>query len=115
MEDTQMTKYVKPVIIGNEELAEGIYAASGEVTCESKYMNGEFAEPQRVWNTTMKEFYGCQGCHGYTGTGNCGLKTHYIESGYASSYEGDRGCLKPTWEQRGYTDVTIVDGTTFFN
>ncbi len=126
-----MSTYKKPIVLVNEELSEGVYAASGipgvetETTvpttnsnpgCDSKYMNGVFAAPNYGWEVTMKEHYGCLGCPAYSfaNGGECGLLNHYIDSGIAGSYDTDAGNRMPEWERKGYTDATIVDETTHY-
>ena len=133
--------YEKPVVLANDELAEGIYAASGEVVdntppdvdttpsepaegnsassdngpkCDSIYMKGVWQDQNRTtWapgeTKSYKEQFGCLGCRAYTADG-CGLLTHYVESGYASSYDDDNGNRKPGWEKKGYgPDDPITD------
>ena len=54
-------------------------------------------------------FPGCLGCPAYTATA-CGLETHYVDSGYAGSYNTDNGNRKPSWEKKGYgPDDTVTD------
>lgn len=69
-----MEMYKKPIIVSYEELAEGIYAASGNVVggdaennedkkgCQSKYMNGEFKVGNWSYGDTYKNRYGCLNC-----------------------------------------------------
>lgn len=113
-----MSTYTKPVVLTNEELAEGVYAASGSSTpgCDSKYMQGVFVAPSYGWENTMKEHYGCLGCpaYSYENGGECGLLNHYVDSGLAGSYDTDAGNRMPEWERMGYTDTTIVDETTHY-
>ena len=40
-----MTNYESPVMIRTEELAEGVYLASGGIKCDSVYMNGVWQAP----------------------------------------------------------------------
>lgn len=123
-----MNQYQKPIVMVNDELAEGVYAASGSnvggasnstsddnggVKCDSIYMKGVWQKPDySPWgNTTRgyKQNFGCNGCPANTDNG-CGLQTHYVDSGYASSYETDNGKRKPTWEKKGYKpDDTVTD------
>ena len=36
--------------------------------------------------------------------------THYVDSGYAGSYDTDNGNRKPSWEKKGYgPDDTVTD------
>ncbi|MBQ9141645.1 MAG: hypothetical protein IJX63_07615 [Lachnospiraceae bacterium] len=111
-----MMKYEKPIIQINSETAEGVYAASGsyvtygEYGCNSKYMQGEFHSPNYEWYITMLEHYGCSGCPAYTYPGGeCGLKTHFTEAGYAQSYDANAGKYKPAWELHGQLPDEIVD------
>ena len=113
-----MQEYAKPIVLENEELAEGVYAASGSVVsgdsgpkCDSVYMNGKYQEPDRSeWaggTRGYKQQFGCLGCPAFTGTA-CGLTTHYPDSGYADSYKVDDGNRMPSWEAKGYTPNEIV-------
>lgn len=99
-----MKKYEKPVITVIEDLAEGVYAASGDYSsgaakCDSIYMKGVW-EKGDYSSKNVKANLGCNGCPAYTGSG-CGLTSHYVESGYASSYDVDNGNRKPSWESSG--------------
>ena len=100
-----MKNYERPVMIRTEELAEGVYLASGGIKCDSVYMNG-------VWNGTTrgyKQQFGCLGCPANTASG-CGLLSHYVDSGYAGSYDVDNGNRKPSWEKKGYgPDDAVTD------
>ena len=40
-----MKNYERPVMIRTEELAEGVYLASGGIKCDSVYMNGVWQAP----------------------------------------------------------------------
>lgn len=135
-----MKSYEKPVILANEELAEGVYAASGAVDegfnepagsesvesssettdnnvtdngpkCDSKYMNGEWQAPDYSdWaggTRGYKQQFACLGCPANTDNG-CGLLTHYVDSGNASSYDVDDGNRKPSWEKKGYGPDDVV-------
>lgn len=106
-----MTNYEKPVVLANEDVAEGVYAASGSVAsgggpkCDSIYMKGVWQAPDYSdWageTRGYKQQFACLGCPANTGNG-CGLQTHYIESGQAASYDVDDGNRKPSWEKKGY-------------
>ena len=112
-----MINYEKPVVLISEELAEGVYAASGAVEgnsnaangglkCDSVYMMGVWQDQNHeTWapgeTKSYKEQFGCLGCPANTANG-CGLLNHYVDSGYASSYETDNGNRKPSWEKKGY-------------
>lgn len=115
-----MDKYVKPEVLANEELTEGVYAASGASSsgesgpkCDSAYMNGVFQSPDYSdWAGSTrgyKQQFGCLGCPAYTyAGGQCGLLTHYVESGNASSYDADNGNRMPSWERKGYGPDDVV-------
>lgn len=119
-----MKTYEKPIAILNEGVAEGVYAASGATNegnnsndggpkCDSKYMNGVWQAPDYSdWaggTRGYKQQFGCIGCPANTANG-CGLQTHYVESGNASSYDVDNGNRKPSWEKKGYgPDDTVSD------
>lgn len=149
-----MKSYERPVVLANEELAEGVYAASGAVDeepyepsvpqsseapgdentesqetgstdngagntdvtdngpkCDSKYMQGVWQAPDYSnWNggtRGYKQQFACLGCPANTDNG-CGLQTHYVESGNASSYDVDNGNRKPSWEKKGYGPDDVV-------
>jgi hypothetical protein len=104
------------MILANEGLAEGVYAASGDtasvIKCDSKYMNGIW-QHQKGGNSEdgYKSVYGCLGCPAYTETA-CGLVTHYEASGNAESYNNDNGKRKPAWEWLGYKPDEYVTNWT---
>lgn len=143
-----MKNYEKPVVLANEELAEGVYAASGEPDmdsndntgiestesssenndtdsgettenavadngpkCDSKYMQGVWQAPDYSgWDggtRGYKQQFACLGCPANTDNG-CGLQTHYVESGNASSYDVDNGNRMPSWEKKGYGPDDVV-------
>lgn len=110
-----MNNYEKPIVVKNEEIAEGVYAASGNGTpgCDSRYMNGVYVYPSYGWDNPMKEHYGCLGCPAYRATG-CGLLVDQAYLDGALSYDTDNGKRKPNWESMGYTDTTIVNDQTHF-
>jgi len=107
-----MKNYEKPLILGNEELAEGIYTASGDAAaendttgaarpgCDSKYMAGVYQHYQGGWDNTAKEHYGCIGCPAYRENG-CGLQVDQAYLDGATSYNVDNGNRMPEWERRG--------------
>ena len=110
-----MKNYEKPQLIENFETSEGIYMASGDTTggvkCDSIYMKGVWQAPDYSdWaggTRGYKQQFGCLGCPAYTGSA-CGLQTHYVDSGNASSYDVDNGKRKPSWEQKGYGPDDVV-------
>jgi hypothetical protein len=113
-----MKDYEKPKIEVCQTGSEGVYAASGETTagvkCDSIYMNGVWqkqnSSPWPAGETlSYKQQFGCLGCPANTDNG-CGLQTHYVDSGYAGSYETDNGNRKPSWEKKGYgPDDPVTD------
>ena len=100
--------YEKPIIIVNNECAEGVYAASGVKSngpwwCDSEYMKGNFQPWQGGNNTTVKEYYGCTGCRSFWGN-QCGAAAGVIA-------ESDEGFRKPEWEQKGCEPNQVIDDT----
>ena len=76
-------------------------------------MNGVWQAPvYSDWNGTTrgyKQQFGCLGCPANTASG-CGLLSHYVDSGYAGSYDVDNGNRKPSWEKKGYgPDDAVTD------
>lgn len=131
-EEMRKMKYEKPMMMLNDSQAENVYLASGMVAevetttvapiieepttvytgpkCDSIYMKGEWQKATYDWsngNPGYKKNYGCMGCPAYTETA-CGLKTHYVNSGNASSYDVDNGTRKPTWEKEGHGPMDPV-------
>ena len=52
-----MKNYERPVMIRTEELAEGVYLASGGIKCDSVYMNGVWQAPDYSdWNGTTRGY-----------------------------------------------------------
>ncbi|MCM1215774.1 MAG: hypothetical protein NC331_03010 [Lachnospiraceae bacterium] len=114
-----MSSYEKPIVLANEELAEGVYAASGAVIsnsdgsngrpgCDSKYMAGIYQHYQGGWNNTVKEHYGCIGCPAYREEG-CGLQIDQAYLDGATSYDVDNGKRMPTWESEGFAEDHMVN------
>ena len=115
--------YTKPEAVVLDELSENVYAASGAAPvsnssdngpkCDSIYMKGEWQAPDYSdWagqTRGYKQQFGCLGCPANTANG-CGLLTHYVDSGYAESYNVDDGNRKPSWEKKGYgPDEGVTD------
>lgn len=98
----KMTDYVRPMVVVNEELAEGVYAASGDETgertttlsCQSTYMQGSYMKGDNK-ASTYKEKFGCKGCNAYTGNG-CKL-----QSG-KDNVDPD-AIFMPAWEEQGHS------------
>ena len=113
-----MKSYERPMILAKDGLAEGVYMASGASSnngpgCDSVYMQGVWQGPDYSdWKGTTRGYrqqFGCLGCPAYTGTA-CGLTTHYVDSGNASSYDVDNGNRMPSWERKGYgPDDPVTD------
>lgn len=118
----ELFMYEKPIVLPAEDIAEGVYMASGatsvagngELKCDSIYMKGiwqgQDTSPWAQGETRgYKQVFGCLGCPAHTANG-CGLQTHYVDSDFASSYEADNGNRKPTWERKGYgPDDAVTD------
>jgi hypothetical protein len=86
-----MKNYVKPEIIVVDNLAEGIYASSGNTgnCCDSIYMNGVFVVgTQSPIVDGYKVGKGCEGCP--ANHGKC--KVDQV------NYDGD---FRPSWEVSG--------------
>jgi hypothetical protein len=110
--------YEKPVILVNEDISEGVFAASGQgeaaaenggsegigdrPRCDSKYMGGVFHAPK--WNGTNNlESYGCNGCPANRGDQRCALTDPELEDPSRwDSYRADDGQRMPRWEMLGY-------------
>jgi len=103
-----MKNYEKPVVMVNEELAEGVYAASGDKAanvnaetsgpkykCESIYMNGVYQ--QGTWNPIedgYKKGRGCEGCPAQNGN-SC----RFVTAPEQMNWDGD---FRPSWEVAGH-------------
>ena len=104
-----MEQYKKPVVLMNEELAEGVYAASGTVSpeatqtpeptptpdkpvCDSIWMKGNYVQPDfSDWaNGTNINGRGCEGCPACWSDGKC----------HVESYPPEEDC-RPSWEVQG--------------
>ena len=105
--------YEKPIVIPAEDVAEGVYMASGAADavgnagsggpkCDSIYMKGVWQAPDySPGEKSYKERFGCMNCVAYRYNG-CGLQLDYVDSNYAGSYDVDDGNRKPGWEKKGY-------------
>ena len=108
-----MKNYERPVMIRTEELLRGVYLASGGIKCDSVYhercvAGADYSIGMAPHADTSKQF-GCLGCPANTASG-CGLLSHYVDSGYAGSYDVDNGNRKPSWEKKGYgPDDAVTD------
>lgn len=99
-----MKQYAKPVVLEMDELAEGVYAASGshEAKCDSKYMDGNYHAQDYSGANGYGNLVtlGCTGCPAFRANG-CGLQVDaaYLEG--ATSYGTDDGNRMPEWERQG--------------
>ncbi|MFA9462724.1 MAG: hypothetical protein ACERKN_00370 [Velocimicrobium sp.] len=92
-----MKNYEKPMVLTNEEMSEGIYAASGDTTptdtgykCKSIYMNGVYLLGTYSPITDgYKIGRGCEGCP--ANWGKCAISE--------VNYDND---FRPTWEISGH-------------
>ena len=108
-----MKNYERPVMIMIAEKTGCAIVLIGGIKCDSVYMNGVWQAPDYSdWNGTTrgyKQQFGCLGCPANTASG-CGLLSHYVDSGYAGSYDVDNGNRKPSWEKKGYgPDDAVTD------
>lgn len=108
-----MNNYEKPVVLKLDEVAEGVYAASGaaasdqqgEIVCQSVYIQGVWHRPNTYTPGRDQEEVitrrGCEGCSADDGDG-CKIKKGKIDD------LNKDGVFKPTWEQEGMGPNTIV-------
>ena len=86
--------YEKPIITLQNDLAEGVYAASGDnlPVCQSQYMMGVYHNPtSNTYGATISRIdRGCEGCPAAQG-GECRRDL----GPFGNS-------LMPTWERNGY-------------
>lgn len=101
--------YEKPIITLQNDLAEGVYTASGDsyytgptttgadgntVGCQSQYMKGIQQTPHHHYDGDLSQYQmidrGCEGCPADQYT-FCAL-----------NLVSSSNVLKPTWEQRGF-------------
>lgn len=89
-----MLSYEKPVVILTNDMAEGIYAASGDnqLGCDSVYMKGVWhkSDYSDSVNGTNIDGRGCEGCPANWSDGSC----------HAAGYKASEDC-RPTWEKQG--------------
>ncbi len=90
-----MERYEKPIVLMNEDISEGIYAASGsgskESKCDSKYFKGTWH--QMIYTTNpISSDRGCEGCYGNWNDGSC----------HVQNYERkEKDQFMPSWEKAG--------------
>lgn len=107
-----MNKYEKPNVIENDDLYEGVYAASGADTnsshCESKYMNGVYQKGNYTTGSTIKDYFGCSGCA--ADWSRCAINDPNF------TYSANKGDCAPDWElgtggfRKGHTASDIYNG-----
>lgn len=89
-----MKHYEKPDILRVDNLNEGVYLASGNPVCGSKYLMGNWIKPWGTSNGTIKQVRGCEGCSADDGN-KC-----KIAVGDTSQLNAN-GDFRPTWERDG--------------
>ena len=90
-----MKHYEKPDILRVDNLAEGVYLASGGLpVCGSVYLRGVWHKPTYS-GTDMLVFRGCEGCSADDGDGCKILKGKYDQL-------NPNGDFRPEWERRNY-------------
>lgn len=116
-----MDIYEKPIVLLNEELAEGVYAASGGAvedassnngpSCDSKYVNGVWHKDTYDGKTYLSHL-GCNGCPAFRWNG-CGLLIDEAYLNGAKSYDADNGKRMPGWEAKGHQAEEKIDWSTY--
>ena len=82
-----MKNYVKPVVLANEELAEGVYAASGDCYTVSGYIH---QKPELGRNTFVAHF---DGVHSAADGHHSGAQTLIITFNQPVTYKSSNGTL----------------------
>lgn len=101
--------YQKPVIITQDNIAEGIYTASGEKNhCESAYMNGSYQRPTEGWVEGQTYTYSTIACRSCPADQNW---TCAVADG--NTYMNQT--LKPKWEVNGHAASDTFVCTAGFN
>lgn len=94
----KMKCYQKPLLILNEEMCEGVYAASGDnpvsTGCQSIYIKGIYRKKKHGNQLSTMLDIGCHGCAYYTGNG-CKVYDANAQEGLDA---------RPKWEIAGYKD-----------
>ena len=79
-----MKHYEKPDILRVDNLNEGVYLASGDPVCGSKYLMGNWIKPSRGTSQGERlQVWGCEGCPADDGNG-C---MYYYENAQKNSAE----------------------------
>lgn len=90
--------YEKPVVMVNDDLAEGVYAASGATpkrACNSIYMKGVYVQPTyNPMRDGYKKGRGCEGCPAWDGK-SC----RFVSAPEQMNFDDD---FRPTWEKEGH-------------
>ncbi len=110
-------KYERPLIVTVNDVAEGVYLASGEPKkeCQSKFMNGNYQtpNPSNIPGATCQ--YGDLGCRSCPADINwaCALQTGEGIQGLDKT----GGKFMPIWEYEGHTptDTYINDNFNTYN
>ena len=111
--------YEKPIVIPAEDVAEGVYMASGAVNsggngqpgCDSKYVNGVWHKDNYDGKTYLSHL-GCNGCNAFRSNG-CGLQIDQAYLDGAKSYDVDNGKRKPGWEAKGHQPDEEINWETY--
>ena len=111
--------YEKPIVIPAEDVAEGVYMASGATNaagdgkpgCDSKYVNGVWHKDTYDGKTYLSHL-GCNGCPAFRWNG-CGLQLDYVDSNFAASYDQDNGKRMPGWEAKGHKADEAINWETY--
>ena len=95
-----MKHYEKPDILRVDNLNEGVYLASGDPVCGSKYLMGNWIKPSRGTSQGERlQVWGCEGCPADDGNG-CKIKKGEMH---------DIMDYRPNWEKNGL-DPTKLHG-----
>ena len=101
-------KYESPVFIQSDELAEGIFMASGEdvpgsKTCNSVYMKGVFKKDDfSNWSSGTLMDVGCLNCP--ANWGRCAVNDPYLSK---------PGPYMPLWEKLGHAPTERWSGNQY--
>lgn len=112
----ELFMYEKPIVIPAEDIAEGVYLASGATAngrpgCDSKYVNGVWHKDNYDGKTYLSHL-GCNGCPAFRYNG-CGLQVDQAYLDGATSYDADNGNRMPGWEVKGHAADEAIDWNTY--
>lgn len=104
-------RYEKPVIVKVDDVAEGVYLASGQKQCQSKYMNGTYKRPNPSNIPGAECKYGDLGCRSCPAdiNWNCALQT----GEGIQSLDKTGGKYMPLWEYEGHDENAVYVNTNF--